>query len=84
MRAVFAGLFWLIALNASAQTELAPRLERIASEDGAIVGAHVFDTGSSSAARGAVVLLHGGGWVAGDATWTVSYTHLTLPTNREV
>ncbi|MEQ1810662.1 MAG: alpha/beta hydrolase fold domain-containing protein [Terricaulis sp.] len=69
MRAVFAGLFWLIALNASAQTELAPRLERIASEDGAIVGAHVFDTGSSSAARGAVVLLHGGGWVAGDATW---------------
>lgn len=54
---------------ASAQSELAPRVERIASEDGVIFEAHVFDAGPREQSRGAVVLLHGGGWVAGDATW---------------
>lgn len=69
MRTALAGLLWLFAVSASAQTELAPRIERISSADGAIIAAHVFDAGARSALRGAVVLLHGGGWVAGDATW---------------
>lgn len=59
----------LMAATASAQSELAPRVERIASEDGVIFDAHVFDAGPKERPRGAVVLLHGGGWVAGDATW---------------
>lgn len=69
MRAVWAAVFWLFAGCAFAQSELAPRVERIASEDGALFDAHVFDAGPRERARGAVVLLHGGGWVAGDATW---------------
>jgi acetyl esterase/lipase len=69
MRAALAGLFWLFAASAFAQAELAPRIERIVSEDGALVEAHVFDAGVREPTRGAVVLLHGGGWVAGDATW---------------
>lgn len=69
MRAFFAILVWLCATPALAQTERPPRVERIASEDGATFEAHVFDAGARGAPRGAVVLLHGGGWVAGDATW---------------
>ncbi len=68
-RALFVCLFWLFAANAFAQTELAPRIERLTSEDGATFEAHVFDGGPRTRPRGAVVLLHGGGWVAGDATW---------------
>lgn len=64
-----AGLCMPFAADVAAQSELTPRIERIASEDGAIVEAHVFDAGARDRARGAVVLLHGGGWVAGDATW---------------
>lgn len=69
MRTLFVCLFWLVAASASAQTELAPRVERLTSEDGATFEAHVFDAGPRARPRGAVVLLHGGGWVAGDATW---------------
>lgn len=69
MRAVLAAMLWMFAVSASAQSELAPRVERIASEDGATFEAHVFDAGRRERARGAVVLLHGGGWAAGDATW---------------
>lgn len=61
-------LIWLLTASAYAQTERA-RIERLASEDGAIFEAHVFDAGARRSPRGAVVLLHGGGWVAGDASW---------------
>ena len=67
--AMLAAVCWLLSPNAFAQGELAPRIERIASEDGVSFEAHVFDTGAAARPRGAVVLLHGGGWVAGDATW---------------
>jgi acetyl esterase len=69
MRAALAALAWLLATSAWAQAELEPRIEQITSEDGAPFSVHVFDPGASNGARGAVVLLHGGGWVAGDATW---------------
>lgn len=69
MRATLTALISLCAASAWAQSELAPRLERVVGQDGAIVEAHVFDAGAESQPRGAVVLLHGGGWVAGDATW---------------
>jgi acetyl esterase len=58
-----------VAPDAAAQQELAPRIERLTSEDGVAFEAHVFDGGARERPRGAVVLLHGGGWVAGDATW---------------
>ena len=38
------------------------------------------DDGSGCGDRPMVVWIHGGGWTSG----AVSYTHLTLPTNREV
>lgn len=69
MRIVLAALFLCFAAGAHAKPELAPRIERLTSEDGAAFAAHVFDAGASASPRGAVVLLHGGGWVAGDATW---------------
>lgn len=69
IRALVVSIVWLFAANAFAQTELAPRVERLANEDGATFEAHVFDAGQRARPRGAVVLLHGGGWVAGDATW---------------
>lgn len=70
MRALFIALAaWLCTTPALAQNELAPRIERVASEDGAMFEAHVFDAGASERPRAAMVLLHGGGWVAGDATW---------------
>lgn len=69
MRTLVAALFLLLATPALAQTELAPRVERIVSEDSVSFEAHVFDTGARQRPRGAIVLLHGGGWVAGDATW---------------
>jgi len=65
--AIFA--LWLCATPALAQTERAPRIERIVSEDGATFEAHVFEPSARTRPRGAIVLLHGGGWVAGDATW---------------
>lgn len=67
--ALLAAICWLLTPSAFAQSELAPRIERIASEDGVSFDAHVFDAGPRARPRGAVVLLHGGGWVAGDATW---------------
>jgi acetyl esterase len=70
MRWLAALLFWCIATSAAAQDELQPRIERLTSEDGVVFEAHVFDTAERKPpTRGAVVLLHGGGWVAGDATW---------------
>lgn len=69
LRFMLAAVFMFTAVSASAQSELAPRIERVASEDGVLVEAHVFDAGPRARPRGAVVLLHGGGWVAGDATW---------------
>lgn len=69
IRRLFVCLAWLFATSAFAQSELAPRIERLTSEDGATFEAHVFDAGGAGRMRGAVVLLHGGGWVAGDATW---------------
>lgn len=69
MRLLFVCLFWFFAPSAFAQTELAPRIEQLTSEDGAVFAAHVFDAGPRARPRGAVVVLHGGGWVAGDATW---------------
>lgn len=69
MRIVLAALILCFAASAHAKPELAPRIEQLTSEDGAAFAAHVFDTGPSAAPRGAVVLFHGGGWVAGDATW---------------
>lgn len=68
-RLLLVAVFWFAAPSVYAQSELAPRIERIASEDGVLFEAHVFDAGPRAAPRGAVVLLHGGGWVAGDATW---------------
>ncbi|MBX3428863.1 MAG: alpha/beta hydrolase fold domain-containing protein [Hyphomonadaceae bacterium] len=64
-----AALCLLFATEVTAQSALAPRIEHIDSEDGATFDAHVFDAGAQARRRGAVVLLHGGGWVAGDATW---------------
>ncbi len=70
MRIILAALIWCCSVAAApAQTEQAPRIERLASEDGAIFEAHVFEPAASQRPRGAIVLLHGGGWVAGDATW---------------
>jgi len=60
----------LLAPVSLAQTEQAPRIERLTSEDGAPFEAHVFEPmRRREAPRAAIVLLHGGGWVAGDATW---------------
>lgn len=65
--ALLAGLSWPCV--ASAQ-EHAPRVERIAAEDGRAVEAHIFEPEARRASpRSAIVLLHGGGWVAGDASW---------------
>ncbi|MGE0741379.1 MAG: alpha/beta hydrolase [Hyphomonadaceae bacterium] len=54
--------------DASAQ-EREPRIEHIRSQDGAEIAAHIFDPAPKPGPRAAIVLLHGGGWVAGDATW---------------
>lgn len=72
LRSFFATVMVAVAClvtPAAAQDELAPRIERLASEDGVLFEAHLFDAGPRARPRGAVVLLHGGGWVAGDATW---------------
>ncbi|MGH6950929.1 MAG: alpha/beta hydrolase [Vitreimonas sp.] len=69
MRTLVAALLLCFAASAQAKPELAPRIERLASENGAAFAAHIFDAGANTAPRGAVVLFHGGGWVAGDATW---------------
>lgn len=69
MRALAIALIWMLAAAAQPADELAPRIEHIASEDGAMIEAHVFDPGPRDTPRAAMVLLHGGGWVAGDATW---------------
>ncbi len=70
MRAILAALMWWCAAVAmAAETERAPRVEHITSEDGARFGVHVFESASDAGPRAGVVLLHGGGWVAGDATW---------------
>jgi acetyl esterase/lipase len=50
-------------------TERAPRIERLISEDGGAFEAHIFAPPPRERPRAAIVLLHGGGWVAGDATW---------------
>ncbi len=65
---VIAGLAFASAGAVHAQ-ELEPRIERIVRENGLRVEAHVFDDGKAGPPRAAIVLLHGGGWVAGDATW---------------
>ena len=70
VRTLLAALSLCFAAGAHAEPErLAPRIERLLSEDGAAFAAHVFDARPSPTPRAAVVLLHGGGWVAGDATW---------------
>ena len=69
MHALLAILFLCAAAPAQPTADLAPRIEQIASEDGARFEAHIFDPGPGTAPRAAVVLLHGGGWVAGDASW---------------
>lgn len=70
MRTLLAALIFCVAANAwAAGEESAPRIERIASEDGAEFQAHIFEPAVGTAPRAAIVLLHGGGWVAGDATW---------------
>jgi acetyl esterase len=70
MRAFLAALFWCCTVAATAaEMERAPRVERVTSEDGATFAVHVFEPAASTAPRAAAVLLHGGGWVAGDATW---------------
>lgn len=48
---------------------LEPRIERLQSEDGAPLEAHVFDAGPSPHPRPAIIVFHGGGWAAGDPTW---------------
>lgn len=52
-----------------APTPTEPRIERLQSEDGAALEAHVFDPGPSSQPRAAIIIFHGGGWAAGDPTW---------------
>ncbi len=69
MRAILAALIWCVAAVSAAQTEQAPRIERLTSEDGATFEAHIFEPAPNERPRGAIVLLHGGGWVVGDATW---------------
>lgn len=45
-------------------------IERLRYEDGAVLEAHVFDPGAEDQPRAAIVVFHGGGWVAGDSTWS--------------
>jgi acetyl esterase/lipase len=71
MRLILALLLMLAATPAFAQTELAPRIEHIRSDDGALIDAHIFAPPEPRTAHAPVMLLfHGGGWSDGDATWT--------------
>ncbi|HYD89598.1 MAG TPA: alpha/beta hydrolase [Vitreimonas sp.] len=75
MRSVIAAVALLAAACASAPAPAsppappAPRIERLQSEDGAPLEAHVFDPGPSANPRAAIIVFHGGGWAYGDPTW---------------
>lgn len=69
MRFLLMGVVAALCFGEFAWAQEAPRIERFSSEDGAQIEVHVFETAPSDAPRPAAVLLHGGGWVAGDASW---------------
>jgi len=52
-----------------ASSSLEPRIERLQSEDGAQLEAHVFDPGPSARPRAAIIVFHGGGWARGEPSW---------------
>lgn len=73
MRAVVGMVaLWLAVLppGARADEAPAPAIERIGGGTGQSMEVHVFAPASpAQAPRAAIVLFHGGGWTAGDATW---------------
>jgi len=67
LAAIVMGL-WLAA---AAAEPLPPRIETYKSAGDQALTARIFaPTGGASKPRAAVLLFHGGGWVAGDAEWT--------------
>lgn len=69
MRFLFCTFAFFAAALAPAFAQTPSRIEHLTSEDGAMFEAHIFEPAPSTAPGGAVVLLHGGGWVVGDASW---------------
>lgn len=74
MRSIAALSFAVLALACASAPEppageVAPRIERLQSADGAPLEAHIFAPGASVRPRAAVIVLHGGGWAFGDVTW---------------
>ncbi|WP_395648128.1 alpha/beta hydrolase [Terricaulis sp.] len=55
--------------------QIEPRIEHLQSEDGATLEAHVFDLGPSPRRRAAIIIFYGGGWAAGDPTWSYPRAH---------
>lgn len=69
MKALLLAVALVFALVDTASAELQPSIEQLVSEDGGAFEAHIFTPAASDRPRAAMILLHGGGWVAGDATW---------------
>ncbi|HVK79851.1 MAG TPA: alpha/beta hydrolase [Verrucomicrobiae bacterium] len=69
MRALLLSLALCLCFAAPAFAQTPTRIETLTSEDGATFEAHIFAPEPNAAPRGAVVLLHGGGWLVGDASW---------------
>jgi acetyl esterase len=64
-----------VSAPAPAPDPLKARIERLRSDDGAVLEAHVFDPGPAERPRAAIIVFHGGGWAVGDPTWSYPRAH---------